>query len=442
MYGSRTGGIDRSDRRCWRTHGAGWGRARWTIVLGLGLLVVACSDGPPDAEEGAREPIGPAETMADSIQRLFDSTYARAEVTVYEDSVPSCGRCELRLVPVGRFGDLDDRYLLRDLPLLVERDSRGRFYATVHGAADQELILYESDGTVVRQVGRPGGSGPGEFLRGVTSLLVGPGDSLHVVHDAVMVSVFDSAGTHLRTSRLGTGTNVPPTLLNVDEYGYLVAFRGIVSPGAVVAGYRLHRFAHDGTHLESFGRPGLTDLQMALRAGTPLIAGPTGAWRGRDGGVWLLHGLYYRLERIDHRGEVDRVIGVRPPPRWHMLLSLDLQDVGGVIKLPDGRLKGFHELNTRLGIAVINVPSEEWESVQTRPHHRYSDEGRLIAIEQYQEVWDAVLDVIDLETGKVLARKRLPRQSFLTRDGTLYSVYVDELGVISVEAFEVEFLEG
>jgi hypothetical protein len=417
--------------------GSGWRRVARATWLGL-ALVVACADGPEAVGDVEMETLSPAQSMADSLERLFRATYEGAHTTVYEDSVPSCDACEIRLVPVGAFGELDDQFLLRDLPILVERDRRGRFYATVSRAWDHELILYEPDGTIVRQVGRPGGDGPGEFRRGITSMLVGPGDSLHVVHDLVMLSVFDSSGTHGRTVRRDADFTEPPTLVKVDEEGYMVAFEYILRGESTIARHRLHRFAHDGTHLRSFVRPGIVDMRSTMSLGWPVYAGPTSAWAGRDDSWWVASALHYRLERIDHRGEVDRVIGVRPPPDWHMLLNMSLLDDEGIMKRPHGRLVGFHQVDARFGVVVLLVPSPDWESVEERPHHQHSADR--IAIEQQQELRDSVLDVIDLASGEVVARKRIPSLSYLTRDGTLYSVSVDHLGVISVEAFEVELV--
>jgi hypothetical protein len=169
--------------------------------------------------------------------------------------------------------------------------------------------------------------------------------------------------------------------------------------------------------------------------GWPVLVGPVHAWAGDGGSLWMTRRVNYRLERLDHRGQVDRVIGVRPPRNWHMEVNMGLEEVGAMT-LPPGGLWGFHPLNEQFGVAVFQIPSEDWESVEHRPHHRYSAEREAIDI--HQKRMDSVLDVIDFASGEVIARKRIQLPSRLTSDGTLYSVFVDELGIISVEAFRIE----
>ncbi len=414
------------------------------VTAALSLLVGACgeAEGPqmePPQVEAPPDTIPASATRADTLEWLAERTYADAQTTLYEDTIPACATCEIRLTPVGAFGTIDDRYLLRRVPI-VERDSRGRFYATVREATDQELILYEPDGTVVRQVGRLGGEGPGEFSRAIGSILVGPGDSLYVTHDYDRLSVFDSSGVSARAVRLRSGVSFTPYLVRVDDEGYLVAYRsvlrGAVAPDSEIARNRLHLFAHDGRHLRSYGGLGMVDLRHLLRTNEPHFAGPTDAWATVGGSVWLGTALNYRLERINERGSVDRAVGVVPPDSWNLSVRMDLHEEGATIRIPFGRLLGFRQLSDRFGAAVLDIGSEDWENVDRRTQ----SDGRYEA-GVHQELRDSVLDVMDLETGEVVARKRLTLPSYLMSDGTLYSVHEDEVtGVVSVRAYEIELV--
>jgi hypothetical protein len=59
-----------------------------------------------------------------------------------------------------------------------------------------------------------------------------------------------------------------------------------------------------------------------------------------------------------------------------------------------------------------------------------------------QRRYDTLVDVIDVETGALLSRIRLPSEVDITSDGTLYRPIVSAEGVISFEAFGIEFVDG
>jgi hypothetical protein len=116
--------------------------------------------------------------------------------------------------------------------------------------------------------------------------------------------------------------------------------------------------------------------------------------------------------------------------------TLAVDDLG-VVRIEAG-LTGFHQIEETLGVAVLSVASPGWQDVELRPHPRFPADGP--ASDVFQELRESVIDIIHIPTGEVLARKRIPDPSYLTSDGTLHSVTVSELGVIHVQAFEVELV--
>jgi len=58
-----------------------------------------------------------------------------------------------------------------------------------------------------------------------------------------------------------------------------------------------------------------------------------------------------------------------------------------------------------------------------------------------QRRYDTLVDVIDVATGSMLSRTRLSGDVNLMSDGTLYRTLVSPEGLISVEAFDFEFVD-
>jgi hypothetical protein len=410
------------------------------LLFTLVVLAGACSEVSPQLEQEPvqLEGLDPTADRLDTIAWLEEQTYGQAVTTVYQDTLPSCGSCEIELVPVGSFGRVEDEVLLVDIPVRVQRDSRGRFYAVAVGWT-LEVIVYEPDGSIVRTVGRQG-EGPGEFRHTVTDLLIGPGDSLFVAHDGLRLSVFDSSGTAASTRLLDTGaSNARMLLVEASDDEVVLSFAPPHSAEELQL-HPLHAFDRDGTLVRSFGPVGVEPLQHArLLPERPIrTGGPWWTSSAPDGALWVWSASNYRLERIGRASGVDRVIGVVNPDAWHGQLTMSFVDEEGTMMRQMLTVSGFHQFREDLGVAVLSVASPGWEQLELRRHPRFPAD--LLASDVHQELRDSVIDIIHIPTGEVLARKRIPEPSYLTSDGTLYSVTVSELGVIQVQAFEVELV--
>lgn len=391
---------------------------------------------------------------------------------------PSCPKCVLRLQPLGRFGQLEDRLLLRNVPT-VEHDSRGRFYATVREARDHELIVYDKNGVIVREIGRYG-SGPGEF-NSIEDVIVGAGDSLWILHDRNMLSVFDSAGVVARTNplELPDGARVPRFVGLGMRWFVLTHQFALVDSLA----RPLHLYAPTGQYLGSFGpKPLNANLIEARLAslGAVLSGVANVAWH-QAGVAWTtVPGGGYRLEEVDlssiattgesrdGRGRT-RVIGVQLPdslggtPLYMTREEFERAHGPGYVEparsASGGRSREFtppeeRPAETRLSspsgtgvkaamvledgllVVLLRTAPLDWQDVvlRYRPDGT-SEPGSL------QRRYDTILDVIDIASGSVLLRERFPGDVNVTSDGTLYRPLVSVEGVISFEAFRVEFLD-
>jgi len=409
------------------------------VPASLALLVFNACDVPRE-----EEPVAAAEQVRSYIH-AEPGPYEGVPTTVYEDTVPSCASCEVRLVPVGRFGSLDDPVLLRDRPL-PERDGRGRFYATVPGAHDHEIVVYEPDGTTVRTVGAVG-EGPGEFRRFKSNAVVGPGDSLYVAHDGFLISVFDSAGVFARRFQVEHD-------LSTAHLGHASSQEILVKTGLglhpALRSSGVHRYDHEGRHRGGIGPPGVMVMASDPERGPPRPSQRSFAVSpSLEGRIWIIENGNYRIEEIGPDGAVERILGVRGPPRWNTRLIMSVEeylDPDPPPTYPSSprpmhrlRVRGITELAPDLLAVTIEVPSDDWESVELRRDDRFPDDR--FAAQSVQQMLQTVVDVIHVPTGAVLARTAYPGTSYMSSDGTLFRIHFTELGVVQVEAFEIE-LEG
>jgi len=417
---------------------------RCLAVMVLVLAQGACNGAGDDVRKGME--LDPPRV------RVLDSRGA-GTVTVYEDTVPSCAYCALRLRPLAHFGSLGDSVLLRNIPA-VERDSRGFFYATVLLDEDHELLVFDREGRLVRTVGRVGVA-PGEF-RAPWGILISEGDSLVIAHGP-SITVFDSSGAYGRRIRL----DPPPGFPQMNQ---LVAF----GPGGLLAseyraddprGVPLHRYDINGTYLGGFGPPDL-QFQFLQEQGRTRATFPVPVFATAQSGRTWIASNEYRIERVDPEVRTDRILGVLTPPAWRSPLRMTLEDhreFARVTSGPDaaaflrdleaGRvqpvpppfvLRGLWEMNDSMLVALGHVASLEWSEAESVAREAgvsvYTDPGTR------QRRHDSVIDILNVRTGALMARTRVRGAASLGRDGTVYLPVISSIGVVGIEAFEIQLV--
>jgi hypothetical protein len=390
---------------------------------------------------------------------------ARGEppMTIYNDTVPACRECDIVLTPEGSFGGLHDEILLQSIPI-VERDSRGFFYAIVPLWRNHELIVYAPDGRIERTIGRRG-SGPGEFAIATVDHFVGRGDTLYVAHDRNRLSVFDSAGKWIRSVQLEPPGDQEKRIVAVSKDSYVLNV-GHQRPDLV--GRPLHIYDRAGKHQRAFGPYGLAAASALSDAGRKLGLGVSvtrHAAVASDGSYWLLEGAVYRLEHVDSTGRIIRVIGVESPQDWRGELFMTPEeyvlhfeqsvrvaqpaspDRGAPRQTerrsraaPRMKIGGIAFTGRDLLVVAVHVAAVDWDKVVVKLDTTRFREQSVPEPGYYQKRHDTILDVIDLRTGEVLARKRVSGTAYLTRGGDLYIPSTTEDGVINVKAFDIEFV--
>ena len=144
---------------------------RWALVL-LGIVAggVLCACGDPQKGEGATEAEAPCQPGAMLL------TEERGRVRDVTNDPP----CRLVFKPTGvrLTGTGDGAH--PDPGKLVVRDGRGRYYSTNAEGWPVTVSVWDSAGDYLTKLGGPG-DGPGEFPGNYLYLMVGAGDTLHVV---------------------------------------------------------------------------------------------------------------------------------------------------------------------------------------------------------------------------------------------------------------------
>lgn len=420
----------------------------WLVVPVLSLLVLGVA--------GCQQSPGRGERTTGAAATGDASPSPRT--TVFRDSRPTCAACEIQLTPVGSFGALEDSILLRNIPI-VERDSRGLLYATVRAARDHEVIVFAPGGEILRTIGGPG-EGPGEF-RTVWDILVGAGDSLLVGHGGT-VSVFDPSGRFARSVRLDRASSFQRHFVRADADRIVLtelrASRSPVQP--------LQIYDEQGRHLRSVGPPDLRAILHAGRSGTDrgsLVSGMRRTGSQADGAVWLVASTGgYRLERVAPDGRVGRTIGVVAPAAWNVEpLLMNLAEAEARLPAPSRRdgptrphrsraasaerrpeveppgfVRDVSVAERGLLVVILHVAAENWQEARVA-----LDTTVVPAVAEAgyeQQIHDTIIDVLDIATGDVVARRRVDGTLYSTSGGDLYRPSVAPTGVIGVEVFEVD----
>jgi hypothetical protein len=297
-------------------------------------------------------------------------------------------------------------------PYTFAQDSRGRIlFNDPFGTLG--IRVFSADGQYVTTVGKRG-QGPGEFMF-VAGITFGPDDTLHVFGNAHWV--FDRSGRPVRTTSMPDNL-LPRAVLEVENRR---VFNGTVSTPAAY-GQPYHLVDASGTVVRSFGlqaketvRGQWSTLRVLANNGTAaFLAGHVNSYSIEE---WGTDG---RLRRIVRR-EVDwypdwtnwdsNPARTRPPPRL-MAMSVDAL----------GRLW-----------TVSLVADAAW-----RPAPPVSGEGRMATAGEMTELFDTIVEVIDLRRGTLLATQRFPQMMLaMPAPGVLVANSEDDKGEVVVDIWRV-----
>ncbi len=292
-----------------------------------------------------------------------------------------CTDCAIQLEYVVTLGTRDGPGALSSIPVAVAEDSRGRFYVTTPQQGVEPPFVYDSRGNFLQRLGR-GGEGPGEYTYPM-EIVVTAGDTLHIFDDRTRrLTVLSPSYEVVRTAPGLPGTWAA---LQLGSGNYVVNNTG--------RGYPLHLLDPLGAPVRSFGAAAEVYQDQANRRA---IA------QSQAGGIWTARSLFQTLiEHWDSNGVKTREIF--PGSDWFE--PFDRIFGPAADRRPFSEVTGLWEDSLGLLWILGWAADPEWKK-SLGPMRRV--EGQLMnRIDDYSQVYDSIIEVLDHRDGTVLATRRL-----------------------------------
>ena len=337
----------------------------------------------------------------------------KRQLTVAGD--PECRDCRIELAHIVTLSDSTDTASV--LPNAAGREcmvgklSTGE-YILSGVAGGGFLSVYDATGKPVRTIGRKG-AGPGEF-RSPLRVAVGSGDSLYVLDDAnSRIQVVSAGGAYAR---------VFPTRDRYRSFTLLPDDRLLLFRLPKSRNDRLfHGFDREGREVMSFGTPLQPDSALDLE--NWLVA------RAPGGRFWTASIWSYELRRWSGPDSLD--LAVIRKAEWFPSPSVFSEDVYVRVPPPPLLLHAWEDDNGRLWTYTA-VADPEW-----RPGM-----GMRVTPAWQEKVFDTIIEVIDLGSGRLLASHRYPsRLAPLCSSPLMYTVVEPPDGDLRVHVLEPRLIE-
>lgn len=323
-----------------------------------------------------------------------------------------CPSCAVRVERVATLGDTAGAGLLTERAVIA-MDEKGRLLLA-HMGAPSRVNVYESDGTLLRTIGRAGG-GPGEYRR-IWQIAPYSGGLL----------IFDDRSK--RSTRLTSEFEfvetrpAPETPLSVvvrsDGSGVMSAI--VATPELI--GFGLHEFDVNGARVRSLGLSSLP-FREDLRALFTRDVSP-----GIDSATyWSSHRSEYAFEKCWF-GRSQCHLFIRAATWFPAPAVSSIAQRGSGDEPPAPSLWGVSQTSPRYVWTIARVPDPEWRSAvdtEGAAHFRVLD---------WNDYVDTVVECIDLTTNQVVASRRLDAamQRFIAPGVTWYH-REDAAGFVKIE---------
>lgn len=323
-------------------------------------------------------------------------------------SARRCSDCRIQFQQVAVVGKSGDPVAPMQRSKLAA-DSRGRIYvAPTYDAG--VIAMYDSSGRFLRSFGRAG-SGPGEFSAGITQIVVGPDDRIHVFeHSRHTVLAAGLEGVE----SVGVLSLNPVSALLLPAGGLVVQHLDI-SGGEDGVVRVVTREGHVVASFDQVDRAEATDPWAAVR----VIA------HSADGHIWSARVNRYEITEWTVDGRAMRI--VRRDASWFRPWS-GVEPREPLEKAPRPRITSlYHDARGRLWV-LLRVADENWTPRATR------GEGARHRREDRSQFYDSVIEVIDIENAVLLAAMRIgdPLTAFVGGGHLIYGARETEAGEVQL----------
>jgi hypothetical protein len=300
----------------------------------------------------------------------------------------------------------------------LERDSRGRYFVAPTITPGQ-IGVFAPDGKLLRTIGRAG-EGPGEF-REIKHLMVGPGDSLHVVHDFGYITTVTPDLEFVRRVSVQPRSFIPGPLLLWQD-GRLLSLRYGTGGGA---DYPLRFLNVDGSTGPGFGK------SVEYGYGDDMYSG----FVALEGWIWAAKRQKYELDVF--APSTTLLTTYRRVTSWFPRLSDKERRKAGFYKAAVESIAASNSLLWILSMRpTAPPPKRPGGDVEVAAA---ANQGPP-SIAELAEQLDHYLEVFDSKSGRMLARAHLKNHipgGFLGGD-QLYTYTEDEQGIVSVVVWQLQ----
>lgn len=351
---------------------------------------------------------------------LVSSADARGQDTLRVAGPSACEECRIEVTRLSRLGALQDSTGPANYVWVAENSS-GSFYVSPAIGYDG-FLRYSQDGRLAEKLGRRG-EGPGEFSV-AGAIAVGAGDTIYVFDRmSRRLIVLAANGAFVRETRVW---------VQVDGIAW-VAGGAMVVAGASsdpeMIGLPAHLINPMGIVVRSFGaRDPVVDPRQTY--GDVRSVGP-----GDDTHVWLAHLNRYQIERWRTTGEEDLVL-VRDVG-WFQAWASDALLGNPAYDRPRPTLRQVWQDEEGVLWAVSQVAASDWTARGKRP----TGNPPMPSPDELPLYYDAIIEAIDPEAGRVLATLRVPHVFFQRRGGGGGGLVVgrsgDQTGLVYVDVWNV-----
>ena len=318
--------------------------------------------------------------------------------------------CQIRVDRIATLTDFSGEAGL-SRPVVVSR-SRGQ-YLVVPLQSQGSILLFDSRGQFVRQIGRVG-RGPDEF-RAILGIESGPADSVYIMDAGNgRVAVLAPSLVVARTSPM----TIPAGWFGILKDGSLVALSAISRAG----GARLHVYDPSMAPIRAF---------MTSREVVPVSSLRRRMTVTRDGIIAVSHWDDYEIEMWDASGRhLKTVVG---ETRWPEDSSSE-----GNAPPPPVQERPTIDGQGRLW-TMIHVADTAWAEAVGPATDLYGRASRAVGDGDLDRYRDSRVEVIDPESGALLASLLVdPHLTFFGEDGLAWSYGEDELGLPFVDIWRLD----